>query len=240
MSLTYCHDLLSSRSRFATDKYPRCNDIQGHRGRCTEFPFLKHLKVVAPKVAQKVQRDAMMTTGAPWKSDEAGPNRILRYAMLLSDAELAELGVPMHGLEEHVVRKLRAKAAPYAHCVSVAEYLTLQVYEMPGAPACPAPLVEFLTSALDRDFQSESTACLICKEPMAFALFELAQRGKAEVETAHANPRTHLPGNVGFAHRFCNIAQGDKELNDFYAWVAGVLERNGWAISQPQSPLETK
>jgi hypothetical protein len=105
---------------------------------------LEHLKSVAPKVADKVQRDATMTTGAPWKSDEAGPNRILRYAMLLSDAELEEFGVPLSGVEAHVVQKLRAKAAPYDDCIRVSEFLTLQVYEMPEAPDCPSQIKVFL------------------------------------------------------------------------------------------------
>lgn len=234
MTLNYCEKLLPSRSRFATSTYPRCNDLAGHRGKCREFPFLEHLKSVAPKVADKVQRDATMTTGAPWKSDEAGPNRILRYAMLLSDAELGKLGVPLSGVEAHVVQKLRAKAAPYDDCIRVSEFLTLQVYEMPDAPECPPELKEFLETTAGRSFAPNSTSCLICKAPISFELFELARRGKAEVETAHANPRVHLPGNVGFAHRFCNIAQGDKDLSEFYEWIAGLLERNGWTTRPPR------
>ena len=234
MSNRYCHKPLPSRSKFATAEYPRCNGIEGHGGKCQEFPFLQHLKSVAPKVADKVQRDATMTTGAPWKSDEAGPNRILRYAMMLSDRDLIRLGVPIQGLEDHVIQKLRAKSAPYGNCIRVAEYLTLQVYEMPDAPLCPDSLRVVLEEAIGRKLSRGTTTCLICKSPMSFELFELARRGKAEVETAHANPREHLPGNVGFAHRFCNIAQGDKDLEDFYTWVSGLLQRNGWTTTPPQ------
>lgn len=43
-----------------------------------EFPFLAHLAKTHPAVAKKIIRDSVMTTGAAWKSEEAGPNRILR------------------------------------------------------------------------------------------------------------------------------------------------------------------
>jgi hypothetical protein len=105
---------------------------------------------------------------------------------------------------------------------------------MPEAPDCPSQIKVFLEAAVGRPFAPNSTSCLICKAPMSFELFELARRGKAEVETAHANPRVHLPGNVGFAHRTCNIAQGDKDLNEFYDWIAGLLQRNGWATTPPR------
>lgn len=235
MAINYCKAPLNSRSRFATSKYPHCNDVAGHKGRCSEFPFLSHLKSADEKVAKKVQRDSMMTTGAPWKSDEAGPNRILRYAMLLSDEELTELGVPIANLDAGVVQKLRAKSASYDDCIRVAEYLALQVYEMPNGPPCPTSVRTDLELRTGLGFQSNSTTCLICREPLDFGLFSLARRGKAEIETAHANPRMHKPGNVGFAHRNCNIAQGEKNLEDFYEWIAGILHRNGWSIDRPQS-----
>lgn len=235
MTVKYCLKVLPSRSRFKTPNYPHCNDLEGHEGQCSEFPFLEHLKGCAPKVADKIQRDAMMTTGAPWKSDEAGPNRILRYVMLLPDDQLIQLGVPIGDLDPSVIAKLRAKAAPYDHCIRVAEYLTKQAYEMLDAPTCPQQVKNHLEQVTGSDFHPNATSCLICKDPMSFQLFELARRGKAEVETAHANPRIHQPGNVGFAHRYCNIAQGEKVLDDFYIWIAGILQRNGWTTVPPRS-----
>jgi len=71
----------------------------------------------------------------------------------------------------------------------------------------------------------DRTSCLICRKPLDFDDFSEARRGRAEIETAHAQPRLHTPGNVGFAHRDCNIAQGDKTLDEFYEWIAGILER---------------
>ena len=59
----------------------------------------------------------------------------------------------------------------------------------------------------------------------SFKLFSLAQRGKAEIETAHSDPRKHTADNVGFAHRECNIAQGNKTLKEFYSWMKEILER---------------
>jgi hypothetical protein len=56
-------------------------------------------------------------------------------------------------------------------------------------------------------------------------LFAKAARGKAEIETGHRNPRLHNAQNVGFAHRECNIAQGSKTLEEFYTWIADIVER---------------
>ncbi|MGI5869915.1 MAG: hypothetical protein ACOX9C_10795, partial [Kiritimatiellia bacterium] len=47
----------------------------------------------APKVAKKIERDAIMTTGASWKSKDAGPNRIRRWVMLLDDDALRRIGL---------------------------------------------------------------------------------------------------------------------------------------------------
>ena len=58
-----------------------------------------------------------------------------------------------------------------------------------------------------------------------FDLFHSAQRGKANLETCHLNPRIHDSQNVGFGHRECNIAQGNKSLEEFYDWVLGILIR---------------
>ena len=75
------------------------------------------------------------------------------------------------------------------------------------------------------EIKSGATTCCICLLPISFSLFELAQRGKAEIETCHKDPRLHEPGNVGFAHRECNIAQGPKSLEKFYDWIHGILQR---------------
>jgi hypothetical protein len=115
-------------------------------------------------VADKIRRDATMTTGAAWKSHDAGPNRILRWVMLLSDEELARYDLFISELRPGVVAKLRE---------------------------------------------------------------EEAKRGKALIETCHKNPRIHNADNVSLAHRECNIAQGSKTLDEFYAWIEGILERAG-------------
>ncbi|MGH9429159.1 MAG: hypothetical protein ACRD2L_22990, partial [Terriglobia bacterium] len=70
-----------------------------------------------------------------------------------------------------------------------------------------------------------STTCLVCKAQLSFEDFAQARRGRAEIETAHASPRAHSSANIGFAHRHCNIAQGDKSLDQFYEWIRGILQR---------------
>ncbi len=220
----YCSLPIGSRSRFAVEK--RCYDFPDHPGRCSDMPFLRHLLSVAPKVAKKIVRDSTMTTGAAWLSDDAGFNRVQRWAMLLPDDEIERItGKDMSACSEGVQRKLREKAATYEDCISVAQYLAWLVYSMSEAPAAP-PEVEALAD-LFGPIQSGSTTCIICKAPISFDLFAEARRGKAAIETAHKNPRVHTPENVGFAHRFCNIAQGDLALDDFYDWMEGVLARVG-------------
>jgi len=189
-----------------------------------EFPFLVHLMQVAPGVARKIVRDATMTTGAAWKSEDAGPNRIRRWAMLLSDEELSAFGITMSGLKEQVRAKLREKAATYDDCIAVAQKLTVLAYSMPNAPL-PPPYVRAYLEALFGKLRRGSTKCLVCVAPLDFNLFAEARRGSAPIETAHSNPRLHSPQNVGFAHRACNIAQGDKSLEDFYTWIEQLLSR---------------
>lgn len=146
--------------------------------------------------------------------------------MLLSDAELAQLGINMSALKPWVVAKLREKAASYDDCMSVAQYLAWSVYGMTGAPEPDDETRAFLTRRFG-EIVPGTTGCLVCRAPLNFALFHEARRGKAEIETAHAQPRSHIAGNVGFAHRNCNIAQGDKSLDEFYDWIAGILRRAG-------------
>ncbi len=76
--MEFCNKIIPTRSQYAEAASHRCHCRKGHAGRCSEYPFLVHLKSVDSQVAEKIKRDATMTTGAAWKSADAGPNRILR------------------------------------------------------------------------------------------------------------------------------------------------------------------
>jgi hypothetical protein len=221
-----CLKQIGSRSKYVKVATRHCQLPKGHSGSCDEFPYLKHLQTVASKVANKVKRDSTMTTGAAWKSTDAGPNRILRWVMLLNDEELMSYGLNMQGLKPQVVAKLREKAATYDDCVNVAKKLTWYVYQMPLAPRPPNDIKEYLESHFG-EMQAGSTVCGVCRLPLSFELFEQAKRGSAPIETCHLDPRIHNAVNVRFAHRECNIAQGDKSLEEFYSWIKGILSRAG-------------
>lgn len=202
-----------------------CYKEDGHIGSCEEFPYLFHLNSVAPRVANKIKRDATKTTGAAWKSEDAGPNRIDRWAMLLDEQELLEkYRVNISVLKPGVQAKLREKAATYEDCMNVAAKLTLLVYQMRDAPTPPQSISFYLESRFGIILFG-STKCIICKDYLSFSLFDEAKRGRAHIETAHANPRIHNPDNVGFAHRECNIAQGNRTLDEFYKWIYNILQR---------------
>src|SRR5262249_28397292 len=94
----FCLKAMPSRSKYSQAGLHRCYLPKRHAGKCNEYPYLDHLKKVSPKVAKKIERDAIMTTGASWKSEDAGPNRIRRWAMLLTDAELLKIGLDMKKL----------------------------------------------------------------------------------------------------------------------------------------------
>lgn len=173
-----------------------------------------------------------MTTGAAWKSEDAGPNRIRRWAMLLKDNELRKLGVNMSNLKPIVVSKLREKAATYEACMSVAQKLAWLTYGIQGCPDPPSPIREYLET-LFGPVVPNTTTCLVCRKPIGFKLFEAAKRGKAEIETSHSNPRLHTIDNIGFAHRACNIAQGNKTLDEFYEWISEILLRVGYTVTKP-------
>lgn len=222
--MEFCQRKITSRSKYPPPNSHRCFRIRGHSGRCNEYWFLKHLKSVEPRVAKKIIRDSRMTTGAPWNSADAGPNRIRRWVMLLPDQDLLPLGIDMASLRPGVRQKLREKAATYEQCISVAQKLTYSVYCMKGAPTATVEIESYL-AALFGSIRQGSTKCLICRDTLDFSLFSEARRGKAAIETAHGNPRNHEPDNVGFAHRDCNIAQGPKTLDEFYDWIAGILSR---------------
>ncbi len=197
--------------------------MQGHEGVCEEFPFLSHLSKSHPRIAGKIKRDATMTTGASWKSEDAGPNRILRWVMMLPDEKLREFGINMQLLKPQVIAKLRDKASNYESCISVAIKLTWLAYQIPGAPVPPDHIRQYLEAHYGK--MNTLTTCGVCLLPLDFTMFGEAQRGKAIIETCHFDPRLHNPDNVGFAHRECNIAQGNKPLPEFYDWIAGILKR---------------
>jgi len=224
-----CGKPLSSRSRFSKPGLHRCYKVRGHSGKCSEFPYLEHLTRVAPRVARKIVRDSVMTTGAAWKSKDGGPNRIRRWVMLLSDEELLKLGIDMTRFSAVIVAKLREKAAQYTDCMQCAQKLTWLAYGMQNAPGPPDEIREYL-EGLFGGIQEGSTTCLICLAPLDFHLFDKARRGKAEIETSHRNPRVHTPENIAFAHRDCNIAQGNKTLDEFYEWTARILRKAGYDV----------
>lgn len=232
MSIEYCNKPISSRSRFQPDGGHRCFREKEHSGACSEFPFLAHLKKTAPKVANKIIRDAVMTTGASWKSDDAGPNRIRRWVMLKPDDDLVGLGINMSSLSPVIIAKLREKAATYHACMSVAQKLTALVYGMENAPEPPEPIRDYL-QMLFGTLAPNSSKCAVCLELLDYRLFDQARRGKAELETAHKNPRVHTAENTGFAHRACNIAQGNKTMPEFYEWIATILQRAGYSVESP-------
>lgn len=222
--IEFCLKPIESRSRFSSIANHRCFCEKGHSGKCLEYPYLRHLAKEYKKVAEKIKRDSTNTTGAAWASDDAGPNRILRWAMLLSDEELLAYDLDMSQLRSGVIAKLREKAATYEECMEVAMKLTWLVYQMPDAPIPPKEIKRYLEGIFG-SMSPGITKCEVCLLPISFSLFSTAQRGKAAIETCHKNPRIHNADNVGFAHRECNIAQGAKTLDEFYEWVEGILGR---------------
>ena len=222
--MEFCGKPIASRSKYEDVATHTCHRIKGHTGACDEFPFLKHLKSVDKQVANKIKRDATMTTGAAWKSADAGPNRILRWVVQLPDEELLKYGIDMSQLKPGVIAKLREKAADYDSCMLVAAKLTWLVYQMENAPTPPSDIKDYLEDLFGQMVPS-STVCVICRLPLDYNLFSKAARGRAEIETCHKNPRMHNPDNVGFGHRECNIAQGAKSLDEFYEWINDILIR---------------
>ncbi|MBT3383382.1 MAG: hypothetical protein HN778_05620 [Prolixibacteraceae bacterium] len=143
--------------------------------------------------------------------------------MLESDESLAKYGINMDELKDGVKAKLKDKAADYDSCIQVSIKLSWLVYQMEGAPECPADIKDYLESHCGK--MGSNTLCSICLEEIPFELFHTAQRGKANIETCHLNPRLHDSENVGFGHRECNITQGNKTLEEFYEWISSILNR---------------
>jgi hypothetical protein len=87
------------------------------------MPYLMHLEKQKPKVADKIVRDSFNTRGASWGKDVAGNqkrrNRQPRWTLKSGDAFY-----PTHHQK-------------YEECLVVAAELTIQAYEMTGAPECP-------------------------------------------------------------------------------------------------------
>lgn len=220
-----CGKHVAGRTRFEKYIKRRCLCEKDHAGSCSEFPFITHLESVAPRVAAKIKRDATKTTGAAWNSVDAGPNRIDRWAMLLSDAVLKdEFEIDLAAMKPSVQAKLREKAATYEDCMDVAAKLTWAAYQMKNAPDVPANVSTYLAARFGK-MESSTTRCIVCRDFLDFGGFEGAKRGRALIETAHSNPRLHNADNVGFAHRECNIAQGGLSLSQFYDWIRSIIAR---------------
>ena len=231
-ALQFCGKVIPPRSKYPPPGQHRCYCIAGHTGPCDEFPFLVGLKQSAPRVAAKIRRDATMTTGASWKSYDAGPNRIQRWIMMLPDEEiLTNYELDMTALSPTVVAKLREKSASYEDCMACAIKLTWLAYGMSDAPAADEQTTHYLET-FHGSITRGHTTCLICKAPIGFKLFAEAKRGKATLETSHGDPRMHVPNNVGFAHRDCNIAQGNRTLEEFYEWTSEILRRVGYRVDK--------
>lgn len=218
-----CKKLISGRSRFEKLIKRCCFREFGHTGPCDEYPYIHHLESTAPRVAAKIKRDATKTTGAAWKSIDAGPNRIDRWVMLLTDAELKkQFNIDLEAMKPTVQAKLREKAATYEDCMDVAAKLTWTVYHMKNAPDLPADVKAYFDARFGK---THPTRCIVCRDNLDFKSFDGAQRGRALIETAHSNPRMHNAENVGFAHRECNIAQGGLSLDQFYDWIRSMISR---------------
>src|SRR3990172_11525733 len=161
--MKFCGKSMRTRanSKYDPPNLHRCFREERHDGSCEEFPFLNHLREVAPRVRDKVIRDATKTTGASWKSEDAGPNRISRWTMLLSDAELAKLGVNMKALKPWVVAKLRDKGAKYDDCMDAARKLAWLVYGMQNAPKPDDYTKRYLENHFGPIVRG-SSPCLIC------------------------------------------------------------------------------
>lgn len=195
----------------------RCRRIVGHVGRCTDLPFLLALRESNKRVAEKIERDAFQTRGASWgkaaDGTQARRNRQPRWTLVEGDGFY-----PAHHQE-------------YEVCLQIAAELTLQAYEMPGAPACPPAVA----ATLPRTPVPGVYRCAICALSVEFAEFALAEQSKAAIDSDHLDPsrmRRHMPGNVAFVHHICNTTKGDRAPHEFETWMIGVLERTGYSVTK--------
>ncbi len=196
---------------------PVCCRMAGHTSRCTDVPFLVHLEKAKPKVADRIVRDSFNTRGASWgktvDGTQARRNRQPRWTLKEGDGFY-----PAHH-------------QTYKGCLQIAAELTIQAYEMVGAPTCPEEAAQWLP----KKPVPNSGVCPICKLPLEFAEFDLAVQSKAAIDTDHLNPaleRRHASGNVAFVHHFCNTTKGDRSLEEFEEWMAGTLRRHGYRVEK--------
>ena len=196
-----------------------CRREDGHKGRCSDVPFLLHLKKIKPKVADKIIRDSFNTRGASWGKTlggvQARPNRQPRWTLKQGDNFY-----PAHH-------------QTYGNCLVVAAELTIQAYEMVGAPVCPDDIAKWLPRKPVKD----AGLCPICKQELEFEEFDLAVQSKAAIDTDHLNPtitRRHASGNVAFVHHLCNTTKGDRSLKEFEEWMANTLIRHGYHVRKSE------
>ena len=165
-----CGQAMRGRSRYEALINRRCQREAGHDGPHEEFPYLTHLDAAAPRVAAKIRRDSTKTTGAAWSSDVAGPNRIDRWVMLLSDQDLKEnFGIDVAAMQPTVQAKLRQKAATYDDCMDVAAKLTWSAYQMKNAPPAPKETADYLSARFGAMVPG-STRCIVCRDLLDFEL----------------------------------------------------------------------
>lgn len=195
-----------------------CCRMAEHTGRCTDVPFLVHLEQVKPRVAEKIVRDSFNTRGASWGKTVGGTqarrNRQPRWTLKDGDGFY-----PAHH-------------QTYEGCLTIAAELTIQAYEMVGAPGCPDDAAQWLP----REPVPNSGRCPICRLPLEFSEFDLAVQSKAAIDTDHLNPsleRRHASGNVAFVHHECNTTKGDRSLEEFEEWMAETLRRHGYTVTAP-------
>lgn len=198
-----------------------CRAQAGHSGRCTDMPYLRHLRSQPQfsKLAKKIERDALHTRGAAWPKNLRGlqkrKNRQPRWTLKSGDQLY-----PQH-------------KADYETCLEVARTLTVHAYEMQGAPECQEDIRPYLG---DSELRPGKYTCFICQLPIQIADFAKAVQSKALIETAHIDPTLsvlHTPANVQFAHRECNIAQGKRSTVDFLEWIRGILSRHNIVGASP-------
>lgn len=233
----FCGKPISSKSKFAKFTNHKCWNLKDHLGKCNEWHFLKNLKTQHSKIAEKIKRDSIHTTGASWSGKNAGPNRILRWVVQLSDEQLDELGFRFTSLSPSLQKKLRDKSADYDTCMCVARKLTHIFYGTQGV-YCPPDI----QNSLELEFGSIlPNQCVICGKAIQLDEFHDAIRGRAAIETSHLNPRFHSAENVGFAHRKCNIAQGEMTKCEFLNWISLILQNNDLKSFEPINiPLPTE
>lgn len=228
-----CRNVISARSR----SWPppvggfRCSKLHGHDGRCSERHFLDHLKGLGglhKKIAAKIERDSFNTTGAAWNTGVAGPNRMPRHVANLPRDALNRALVANNYPTLDMLRnpeKITDKGASRDECLRVAIQLTREAYAMENAPEMPQELVDYFASISFR--RTHEGRCLICHAPIDYNQFAEARVGTSTIQTVHSDPRVHTPGNASFGHKQCNVAQGDRTLEEYYDWMEEVLRSVG-------------